>query len=47
MSMEIPTRPTRTFLPDDFIIDSWDRLYPYFEDLEKRAFNSIADLENG
>ncbi|MEZ4936362.1 MAG: M3 family oligoendopeptidase [Crocinitomicaceae bacterium] len=35
----------RTFLPNDLKIDTWERLQPYFENLDRRALNSKADFE--
>ena len=44
-TLEIPVRPPRRFLPDDLSITGWAVLEPYFQDLENRAINSLADLE--
>ena len=35
----------RQFLPEDYTITSWDKLEPYFLELEQRAINSVAELE--
>ena len=43
--LNIPSRPTRHFLPTDFKITTWDNLKSYFEDLVARPINSAADLE--
>ena len=43
--IEIPTRPTRKFVSEDLVIDSWQKLQPLFEDLLKREINSVSELE--
>ena len=43
--VEILQREKRTFLPEDFVIDSWDRLEPFFENLNSRELNSVSELE--
>ncbi|MCW3074952.1 MAG: oligoendopeptidase [Flaviaesturariibacter sp.] len=35
----------RTYLPEDFTIDTWDTLQPYFEELVNRPLESKTDLE--
>ncbi len=35
----------RQFLPEDFVITKWDKLEPYFLDLEKRGLDSRKELE--
>lgn len=44
-SLEIPTRKLRTLLPDNLVIDSWDKIVPYFEELQSRTINSVTELE--
>lgn len=44
-TLEIPVRNPRRLLPDELVIDSWDKLQPYFEALKNREINSEADLE--
>jgi oligoendopeptidase F len=44
-TISIPQKPQRTFLPNDFIIDSWEKLKPYYEDLKNREITSVAHLE--
>jgi oligoendopeptidase F len=44
-SIIIPQKPIRKFLPNNFEINSWETLQPYFEDLKNREINSLADLE--
>jgi oligoendopeptidase F len=36
----------RKFLPEDFTITTWDKLEPYFLELEQREINSSAELED-
>ena len=43
--MKIPTRPTRKFVSEDLVIDSWQKIQPLFEDLLKREINSVSELE--
>ena len=43
--IEIPTRPTRKFVSEDLVIDSWEKIQPLFEDLLKREINSASELE--
>jgi oligoendopeptidase F len=38
-------RLPRNFLPEDFIITTWEKLEPYFLDLQNRAINSRKELE--
>ncbi len=45
-NLEIPTRPKRVFLPEDFVISTWEALEPFFEDLLEREISSGADLLN-
>ena len=35
----------RNYIPKDFTITVWDKLQPFFSDLEKRNINSVNDLE--
>ncbi len=44
-ALEIPTRPTRNFLPHDFSVSSWDVLKPFFNNLLERNLNSVSDLK--
>lgn len=43
--MEIPVKPIRKFLPQEFEIDNWESLKPYFTDLENRPINHVQDLK--
>ena len=38
--LDIPQRPTRHFLPQNFKITDWEALAPYYTDLENRSLNS-------
>jgi oligoendopeptidase F len=42
--MNILTRPKRQFLTEDFLLNSWDDLKEYFEDLKSREILSLEDL---
>jgi oligoendopeptidase F len=35
----------RHFIPENFVVENWKSLEPYFKDLEERKINSVADLE--
>lgn len=43
--IQLPTKNKRIFLCDDLIIDSWNKIKPYFEDLKNRNLTNVADLE--
>ena len=43
--VEVPTRPTRKFVPEDLVIDSWQKIQPLFEDLLNREINNVSELE--
>ena len=38
-------RPSRKFLPEDFVLTTWDKLKPYFDDLLNRPLGSMQDLK--
>ena len=44
MQIEIPSRPERKFLPEDFKVKDWEGLKSFFENLENREINSLVDL---
>ncbi|GAB4251874.1 MAG: M3 family oligoendopeptidase [Vicingaceae bacterium] len=44
-TLNIPHKKSRVFLPNDLVIDSWDKLFPFFEDLKNRNISSVEDLE--
>ncbi len=35
----------RQFLPEDEVLDGWDKMAPWFEELERRPIGSAAELE--
>ncbi|MCB0381579.1 MAG: M3 family oligoendopeptidase, partial [Flavobacteriales bacterium] len=43
--IQLPTKNKRIFLSDDLIIDSWNKIKLYFEDLKNRNLTNVADLE--
>ena len=43
--LEIPKRPKRNFLEEDFKATSWDVLKPHFESLMERKIDSVEDLK--
>jgi oligoendopeptidase F len=43
--IEIPKRPARKFLPENFTVTSWDVLKPYFDNLLSRNISSLPDLK--
>ena len=43
--LEIPKRPIRKFLGEDFKVTSWDVLKPHFEALLERKIDSVEDLK--
>lgn len=45
-TVEIPKRPHRRFLPEDFKITTWDALKPYFDDLLERALETENKLHD-
>lgn len=44
-TLEIPKRPTRKFLPENFPVTSWEVLKPYFDKLLERDLNSTDALK--
>ena len=45
-SITIPTRPTRKFLPENLVIDSWEKLEPFYEELKSRSISTKEELKN-
>ena len=43
--LEIPQRPTRKFIKEDFKVTSWEELKPFFDNLLERKLDSVADLK--
>jgi len=44
-SLEIPKRPQRFFIPEQFELKDWNTLEPYLQELQNRPINSAAELE--
>ena len=44
-TISIPTRPIRKFVPEDLIIDSWDKIKSLFDNLVEREISSVKELE--
>lgn len=43
--LEIPQRPIRKFLGEDFKVTSWEALKPFFDNLLERKLESVEDLK--
>ncbi|HEX6226043.1 MAG TPA: M3 family oligoendopeptidase [Chryseolinea sp.] len=43
---EIPKRPVRKFLSEDFKVSSWEDIKPFFDNLLERRIESVDDLRN-
>jgi oligoendopeptidase F len=43
--VETLKRPARRFLPEDFVLTTWDQVKTYFDDLLERPLHSMADLK--
>ena len=43
--MKIPTRPKRKFVPENLIINSWDKIKSLFDNLVERKITSANELE--
>lgn len=44
-AIEVPSRPVRRFLSEDFKVNSWEELKPHFDNLLSRKLNSEDDLK--
>ncbi len=44
-TIDIPKRPKRNLLPENFTVASWQSLKPYFDELTARDINSLAELK--
>jgi len=44
-SIELPARPKRKFLPEDFAVSTWDSLKPFFENLVSRTIATVDQLK--
>jgi oligoendopeptidase F len=45
MSTSFIKKTPRHYLPESFIVDSWETLTPYFEELESRPLSTVVELE--
>jgi len=45
-TLQIPKRPKRKFIPEDFSITNFDKIKPYLDDLLNAEIGSLADLRN-
>ena len=43
--LEIPKRPKRNFLSEDFKVTSWEVLKPHFDKLVERKLDSVTDVK--
>ena len=41
----IPSRPKRKFVSDNLVIDSWEKIKLFFDNLIERKIESVIDLE--
>ena len=44
-NISIPTKPKRKFVAQNLIIDSWNKIKPFFENLLERKIKSVSELE--
>jgi oligoendopeptidase F len=44
-AVEVPKRPQRNFLPENFSVTKWEDFRSYFDDLLNRPINSASDLK--
>ena len=44
--IEIPKRPARKFLSEDFTVKDWSQLKPYFDQLAERPINNVQSLKD-
>lgn len=42
--LQLPVRPKRHFLPEEFTITNWENLKPWFDRLLERSLDSVDDL---
>ena len=42
---QIPIKPRRRFVPQDIVIDAWEKIESLFDKLLNREINSCPDLE--
>jgi oligoendopeptidase F len=43
--VSLPKKNIRHFLPESIVIDSWNAIEPYFENLKSKAIHSVSDLQ--
>jgi len=43
-TLDIPHRPARKFLPEDFKVSTWENIKPFFENLLSRDIETAAEL---
>lgn len=43
-NLEIPTKKPRILFPDNLIIDSWEKIQPYFDELKNKEITSLKEL---
>jgi len=46
MKIEVPQRGKRSFLPEEFRVDEWNVIKPYFDDLHNRLIGNVAELKS-
>mgnify|MGYP001203386296 CR=1 FL=1 len=44
-TVKIPKRPARKFVAEDLVVNSWDKIASYFQDLLDRDIQSVEELE--
>ncbi|RIJ42588.1 M3 family oligoendopeptidase [Pontibacter oryzae] len=44
-NLNIPTRKPRAYLSEDFNVDKWETIQPYFEELKTRHIANVEELE--
>ena len=44
-TIAIPTRPIRKFVPEDLVINSWDKIKSLFDNLVDREISNVLELE--
>jgi oligoendopeptidase F len=44
-AVEVPKRPKRNFLPENFSVTTWEEFKSYFDNLLNRDINSVTDLK--
>ena len=44
-TVNIPQRPARKFVAEELVIDSWNKIASYFQDLLDREIQSVEELE--